>query len=81
MTTEAEEQLDRYHAVYCAGGRGPEYIRTDRRVQAIVRHFHETKSPSSRSATGSRFAVDGVNRGKKVGALGACEPENALASD
>ena len=30
-----------YDAVYCAGGRGPEYIRIDQRVQALVRHFHE----------------------------------------
>ena len=41
--SEAENQLAQYDAVYCAGGRGPEYIRTDKRVQAIVRHFHETQ--------------------------------------
>ena len=43
--SEAEKQLDQYDAVYCAGGRGPEYIRTDKRIQAMVRHFHETKKP------------------------------------
>ena len=32
--SEAEKELDGYDAVYCAGGRGPEYIRTDKRVQA-----------------------------------------------
>gem|GEM_PF-2196384 len=26
--SEAETQLEQYDAVYCAGGRGPEYIRT-----------------------------------------------------
>ena len=34
-----------YDAVYVAGGRGPEYIRIDKRVQAIVRHFHEADKP------------------------------------
>ena len=68
-------------AVYCAGGRGPEYIRTDKRVQAMVRHFHEAKKPIFTICHGVQIliAVDGVVRGKKVGALGACEPEVTLA--
>ena len=79
--SEAEAQLDQYHAVYCAGGRGPEYIRTDKRVQAIVRHFHEAQKPIFTICHGVQIliAVDGVVRGKKVGALGACEPEVILA--
>ncbi|MDF2758774.1 MAG: intracellular protease, PfpI family [Thermomicrobiales bacterium] len=39
--TFSEVRPEQYDAVYCAGGRGPEYIRTDKRIQAIVRHFHE----------------------------------------
>ena len=79
--SEAEKQLDQYDAVYCAGGRGPEYIRTDKRVQAMVRHFHETKKPIFTICHGVQIlvAVDGVVRGKKVAALGACEPEVTLA--
>ena len=79
--SEAEAQLDQYHAVYCAGGRGPEYIRTDKRVQAIVRHFHEAEKPIFTICHGVQIliAVDGVVRGKSVGALGACEPEVTLA--
>jgi protease I len=79
--SEAEAQLDRYDAVYCAGGRGPEYIRTDKRVQAIVRHFHEAQKPIFTICHGVQIliAVDGVVRGKKVAALGACEPEVILA--
>ena len=79
--SEAEAQLDQYHAVYCAGGRGPEYIRTDKRVQAIVRHFHEAQKPIFTICHGVQIliAVDGVVRGKSVGALGACEPEVVLA--
>ena len=78
---DAERELDGYDAVYCAGGRGPEYIRTDKRVQAIVRHFHEANKPIFTICHGVQIliAVDGVVRGKKVAALGACEPEVALA--
>jgi protease I len=79
--TFSEVQPDQYDAVYCAGGRGPEYIRTDKRIQAMVRHFHETKKPIFTICHGVQIliAVDGVMRGKKVGALGACEPEITLA--
>lgn len=76
-----EVNVDQYHAVYAAGGRGPEYIRTDKRVQAMVRHFHETSKPIFTICHGVQIliAVDGVVRGKKVGALAACEPEVTLA--
>lgn len=79
--TFSEVNLDEYDAVYCAGGRGPEYIRTDKRIQAMVRHFHETKKPIFTICHGVQIliAVDGVLKGKKVAALGACEPEVILA--
>src|SRR5690606_23544437 len=79
--TFSEVRLDEYHAVYAAGGRGPEYIRTDKRVQDMVRHFHEAKKPIFTICHGVQIlvAVDGVVRGKKVAALGACEPEVILA--
>ncbi len=79
--TFSEVRPEQYDAVYCAGGRGPEYIRTDERIQAIVRHFHETDKPIFTICHGVQIlvAVDGVVRGKKVGALGACEPEVRLA--
>ncbi|MDB5658155.1 MAG: PfpI family intracellular peptidase [Cypionkella sp.] len=79
--TFSEVVLDDYDAVYCAGGRGPEYIRTDKRIQAMVRHFHDTQKPIFTICHGVQIlvAVDGVIRGKKVAALGACEPEVILA--
>ena len=79
--TFSEVKPELYDAVYCAGGRGPEYIRTDKRVQTIVRHFHEAKKPIFTICHGVQIliAVDGVVRGKKVGALAACEPEVTLA--
>jgi protease I len=79
--TFSEVRPEQYDAVYCAGGRGPEYIRTDKRIQAIVRHFHEAGKPIFTICHGVQIliAVDGVVRGKKVAALAACEPEVTLA--
>lgn len=77
----SEVKPEAYDAVYCAGGRGPEYIRTDKRIQAIVRHFHEAGKPIFTICHGVQIliAVDGVVKGKRVGALAACEPEVRLA--
>lgn len=75
--TFSEINVEEYDAVYAAGGRGPEYIRTDKRVQDIVRHFHETSKPIFTICHGVQIlmAVPGVLEGRKVAALGACEPE------
>jgi protease I len=79
--TFAEVKPEEYDAVYCAGGRGPEYIRIDKRVQALVRHFHETGKPIFTICHGAQIlmAVDGVLRGREVAALQYCEPEVTLA--
>ena len=56
-----------YDAVYVAGGRGPEYIRIDKRVQAIVRHFHEADKPIFTICHGVQvlMAVPETIRGKR----------------
>lgn len=79
--TFADADPAAYDAVYCAGGRGPEYIRIDPRVQAIVRHFHETGKPIFTICHGVQIlmAVDGVLKGREVAALQYCEPEVRLA--
>jgi protease I len=79
--TFSEVRPEQYDAVYCAGGRGPEYIRIDKRIQAIVRHFHDARKPIFTICHGVQIliAVEGVVKGKKVGALAACEPEVTLA--
>ena len=63
-----EVKPEQYDAVYCAGGRGPEYIRINPRVQEIVRHFHEAEKPIFTICHGVQIlvAVDGVVRGKSV---------------
>ena len=75
--TFSEVRVEEYDAVYAAGGRGPEYIRTDKRVQDMVRHFHETGKPIFTICHGVQIlmAVPDVLKGKKVAGLGACEPE------
>ncbi|MDF2096020.1 DJ-1/PfpI family protein [Aquibaculum arenosum] len=75
--TFSEVNLAEYDAVYAAGGRGPEYIRTDKRIQDMVRHFHETGKPIFTICHGVQIlmAVPGVLEGRKVAGLGACEPE------
>jgi len=79
--TFAEADPADYDAVYVAGGRGPEYIRIDKGVQAIVRHFHETGKPIFTICHGVQvlIAVDGVVKGREVAALEYCEPEVRLA--
>jgi protease I len=54
---------------------------SESRQARIVRHFHEKQKPIFTICHGVQIliAVDGVVRGKKVGALGACEPEVTLA--
>lgn len=66
--TFSEVKPEDYDAVYCAGGRGPEYIRTDPRIQAIVRHFHEAKAP-----------IFTIGHGVQIPIAGGCAPEVALA--
>ena len=46
-----------YDAVYIAGGRGPEYIRTFPRVQAIVREFHRDGKPIASICHGVQVLV------------------------
>lgn len=66
-----------YDAVYIAGGRGPEYIRIDKGVQKIIRHFHENDKPIFTICHGVQVlvAVPETIRGKEVAALQYCEPE------
>ncbi|RVJ31509.1 DJ-1/PfpI family protein [Sinorhizobium medicae] len=75
--TFSDVRVEEYDAVYAAGGRGPEYIRTDKRIQDMVRHFHDTGKPIFTICHGVQIlmAVPVVLEGRKVAGLGACEPE------
>lgn len=79
--TLADAEASDYDALYVAGGRGPEYIRIDPKVQALVRDFHRAGKPIFTICHGAQvlMAVDGVLRGRRVAALQYCEPEVRLA--
>ncbi len=70
-----------YDAVYIAGGRGPEYIRIDKGVQKIIRHFHENQKPIFTICHGAQvlITVPESIRGRRVAALQYCEPEVTIA--
>ena len=53
------------------------YIRIDKSVQKIIKHFHESGKPIFTICHGAQvlMAVKGVLTGKRVAALEYCEPE------
>lgn len=69
-----------YDALYIAGGRGPEYIRTFPRVREIVREFHAAGKPIASICHGLQVlvAVPEVIEGKRVSGLFTVAPEVAL---
>lgn len=69
-----------YDAVYVAGGRGPEYIRTFPRIREILREFHRDEKPIASICHGLQvlIAVPEVIEGKRVSGLFTVEPEVAL---
>jgi len=69
-----------YDAVYIAGGRAPEYIRTYPRVQEILREFHRDEKPIASICHGLQvlISVPEIIAGKKVAGLFTVEPEVAL---
>ncbi|MFK7862284.1 MAG: DJ-1/PfpI family protein [Granulosicoccus sp.] len=78
--TFAEANTNDYDAVYIAGGRGPEYIRTYPRVREIVREFHQADKPIFCICHGLQvlIAVPEVIAGKRVSGLFTVAPEVAL---
>jgi len=78
--TFADVDTDDYDAVYIAGGRGPEYIRTYPRVREIVREFHRADKPIFCICHGLQVlvAVPEVIAGKRVAGLFTVAPEVEL---
>lgn len=78
--TFSEVNTNDYDAVYIAGGRGPEYIRTYPRVREIVREFHQADKPIFCICHGLQvlIAVPEVIAGKRVSGLFTVAPEVAL---
>jgi protease I len=74
--TFAEIKAADYDALVIPGGRAPEYLRLDRKVIELVRHFSEGNKPIAAVCHGAQIltAADAV-RGRKVSAYPAVAPE------
>lgn len=69
-----------YDALVIAGGRAPEYLRLNRKVIEMVKHFASANKPIAAVCHGIQIltAAD-VVRGKKLTAYPAVEPEVTMA--
>ena len=78
--TFADVDPKTYDALLVVGGRAPEYLRLDRKVIEITRHFADAKKPIAAVCHGIQVltAAD-VVRGRKVSAYPACAPEVRMA--
>jgi protease I len=71
-----EVQPESYDALLIAGGRAPEYLRLNRRLIDVVRHFANEKKPIAAICHGPQIlAAADVVRGRLVSAYPACAPE------
>src|SRR5712664_1458986 len=74
--TFAEVKAKDYDALLIAGGRAPEYLRLNRKLLDLVRHFASEQQPIAAICHGAQIltAAD-VVRGRIVSAYPACAPE------
>lgn len=76
----AKVKPEQYAALIVPGGRAPEYIRLNKNVLAIVRHFAEANKPIAAICHGLQvLAAAGVLKGRTCTALDACGPEVTMA--
>lgn len=69
-----------YDALVVPGGRGPEYLRLNDKVIAMVRHFFEANKPVAAVCHGAQLlAAAGVLSGRECSAYPACRPDVELA--
>ena len=74
--TFADIRPDDYHGLVIPGGRAPEYLRLNERVQAVVRHFAEKNKPIAAICHGAQvLAAAGVLKGRSCSAYPAVGPE------
>lgn len=73
-------EAESYDALVIPGGRAPEYLRLDKRVVAMVKHFAEANKPIAAICHGAQLlAAAGVLTGRACSAYPACGPEVGLA--
>ena len=74
--TFSEVAPERYDALVIPGGRAPEYLRLNKRVLDIVRHFMTRGKPVAAICHGAQIlAAAGVLSGRECSAYPACRPE------
>jgi protease I len=79
-TTFADVKAEDYDGLVLPGGRAPEYLRLDKKVIELVRHFaHENKPIAAICHAAQLLAAASVVKGRKVSCYPACSPEVELA--
>jgi protease I len=74
--TFAEIKAEQYDSLVLPGGRAPEYLRLNKDVLNIVRHFAEGKKPIAAICHGVQIlTAAGVVEGRSCSAYPAIEPE------
>lgn len=78
--TFADVQAERYDALVIPGGRGPEYLRLDGQVVAMVRHFFTANKPVAAICHGAQLLAGArVLEGKRCAAYPACRADVELS--
>ncbi|MGP3372494.1 DJ-1/PfpI family protein, partial [Escherichia coli] len=78
--TFADIKVEDYDALVIPGGRAPEYLRLNKTVMAMVKHFFDANKPVAAVCHGAQLlAAAGVLEGRKCSAYPACQPEVELA--
>ena len=79
-STFSEIKPEDYDGLVLPGGRAPEYLRLNKQVLEIIRHFSEADKPIAAICHAAQLlAAAGVIRGKQVSCYPACSPEVTLA--
>jgi protease I len=76
----ADVDPESYDGIILSGGRAPEFLRNDAKLQKIVRHFVESEKPIAALCHGVLIlaAIDGL-RGRTVATYEALAPDVAIA--
>ncbi|HTV82852.1 MAG TPA: DJ-1/PfpI family protein [Acidobacteriaceae bacterium] len=78
--TFADVRAEDYDGLVLPGGRAPEYLRLDKQVIDLVRHFaHENKPIAAICHAAQILAAARVVQGRRVSCYPACAPEVELA--
>lgn len=78
--TFADIKVENYDALVVPGGRGPEYLRLDANVIAMVKHFFAANKPVAAICHGAQLlAGAGVLKGRTCSAYPACQADVELA--